>query len=159
MRPIKNLMKDKKGDMVIFLCVLVVSTFGLAMLVTEYQKAFGMEDYLETELNRAVNISIKQAMYDSYRQDYSNKLNPSVAKKVFNDYLKQNMGLNDNLEKFSDHSRTHEYQIKIKDMQIDGENATMQVEAVAYLPTIFKGLPEWKLPMNVKSRSMRVDGR
>ncbi|WP_324824319.1 hypothetical protein [Sinanaerobacter sp. ZZT-01] len=155
----RNLCKDKRGDLLITTLAIFVLLLGMGTFVAEYLKVHGMHDHVETELNRAVNLSIKEAMYDSYRQDYLNKLDPDVAKDKFYRYLHEDLDLDSNFEKHQPGQKKYAYKVEIKDLEIDGENAKMKVKAVANVPCVFVGLPDWQLPINVGSRNMRVDGR
>lgn len=155
----KDLLKSKKGDMAITVIAMVFIVMGIGMIITEYLKVNGINDHLETGLNRAVNLSIKEAMYDSFRQDYLNKLDTDVAKSKFYAYLHEDLALDSQLEKHQSGQTKYVYRIEIKSIEIDGENAKMKVKAVASVPCFFMGLSDWQLPVNVGSRNMRVDGR
>lgn len=157
MQKAKEIIEDQSGDMVFMLIGLVLILLCMSAFFGEIFKMNSINDNLNDELNRAVNLSVKGAMYDSYRQDKENKMDADVAKIKFYNYLHNDMKLNNALEKYSDGQQTYVYKIVIKDITVD-ENARMQVEATAYVPVIFKGFMQWELPIMVKSRNMRVDG-
>lgn len=155
----QNLLTDRRGELIFG----VLGFFALLLLLTiifgEIFKANSMYDQLDDQLNRGVNLAVKTAMYDSYRQDKKNKMDVDVAKREFYNYLHNDMKLNNALEKLSAGQEPYAYKLIIKDQDVKvDDNARMTVKATAYVPIMGMASMQWELPITVKSRNMRVDG-
>lgn len=153
----KNLLTDRRGELIFGVLGFIALLLLLTIVFGEIFKANSMYDKLDDQLNRGVNLAVKTAMYDSYRQDKKNKMDVDVAKREFYNYLHDDMKLNNALEKLSDGQKPYAYKLVIKDVQMD-KDARMTVKAAVYVPIM--GMPgmQWDLPITVKSRNMRVDG-
>ena len=82
-----RLWKDTKGDLVFGTIIVLIIMMVMGILCGEYIKVHGVYDHVEMGINRAANLAIKTAMYDSYRQDYANQFDPAAASSSFYEYL------------------------------------------------------------------------
>lgn len=139
--------------MMFFIIFFVV---GSTLFLSERLNINGINDHLNNELNRAANLAIKEAMYDSERMDSISKFDEKVAYKAFYDYLYDDLQLDRSLRKYSGEKLA--YTVVIGDLHIDGNTARLYLKATAYVPSMFGFGMDWQLPIDVRSRNMRVDG-
>ena len=80
----------------------VVFVFVFAIVATlsiEYYRIFSFKESVETDISRALNISVDIAMQDINRIQHKSIMDTDIARIEFKKYLKDNMGLNSFNEK------------------------------------------------------------
>lgn len=153
---IRKLLNDKNGSMHLLLIFIICFMIGASLIVSEAFRINSINEHLNDELNRAANISIQAAMYDSYRQDVENKFNEESAEQNFYDYLYNEMQLDSHLRKYS--SGKLVYTVIINELNIDGETGRLNLKATAFVPSLFGFGQDFEVPINITSRNIRVDG-
>lgn len=154
---LRKLLKCRNGSMHIMLIFIIFFAMGALCFISEALHINGINDHINDELNRAANLAIKEAMYDSYRIDYVGKFNEELAITGFYDYLYDEMGLDNSLRKYNEGRLA--YTIEIKELNIDGDTTRLNLKAITFVPSLFGFGMDWQLPIDVTSRNMRVDGR
>jgi len=156
MRILSKLQEKKGGStlMTMFFCIIVL---GIGLFLSDYFRAFTLQENLSDELYRASNLAIKTAMYDSYRIDSVSKYDEDVCYDAFYDYLHDDMNLNSRLEKYADDGEL-EYRLTINHMELDGDGTRLAIRATIYTPPrYFSQWFTYEFSIRVKSRNMRID--
>lgn len=150
----KKLIKDNRGDMYAVVALSCVFLIMVVMILSEVIRVFDIREHLNDELYRAANISVKTAMLDSFMWDREGRMDETVAVNSFNDYLRNDLGLNARLEMVRGGEVI--YELKIIDMRPDGDNARLEVDAIAFADMqFFRFLGQrWQIPIKVVSRNI-----
>ena len=148
--------KSKRGDIGVLPLVIFVVFLAIGGIANEMVRFFAIQDQMSVELNRAVNLCVKTAMYDSYRMDKENHLDPEIAEEAFYDYLHEYMDLDDRFERYSDDDELM-YRIKVNTLEINGDTTRATAKGIIYAPGFFH-IGTFELPFNVTSRNQRIDG-
>ncbi|NDO19222.1 hypothetical protein FMM68_06080 [Lachnospiraceae bacterium MD329] len=143
----------------------VVFVFVFAIVATlsiEYYRIFSFKESVETDISRALNISVDIAMQDINRIQHKSIMDTDTARIEFKKYLKDNMGLNSFNEKY-DNNGKFMYRLIIEDEQVQRSPAKyISRGKIRMQPIIIrKFFPDdgytFDLPFKQESRNTRYD--
>ena len=150
----------KKMYQCLFILLIIFGTTSLisvSLFITEVVRVYGVQRHVTTELKRACNYAVIEAVYDDYRIDKRNILDQDVARAAFYQYLFSDLGLTESLEKYEDGEL--KYRLILSDLTISSENVQCKVTGSAAVPaTYFSGFSDFEIPFKVSSVNMRIDG-
>jgi hypothetical protein len=148
--------RSKKGD----IGVLAITVFAVILaaggICNELVRFFVIQDQMSVELNRAVNLCIKTSVYDSYRWDKENHLDPDLAEEAFYDYLHDEMKLDSNFALYSDENELM-YRVQVESLRINGDTTRATAAGTVFVPGFFH-IGTFEMPFEVTSRNQRIDG-
>jgi len=150
----KTLIKDKKGAMYIIVAFSCVFLIFVVMLILEVLRVYDIRQHLHDELYRASNIAVKAAMLDSFMWDKQGRMDEVLAVNTFNDYMRNDLGLNAAFEMRKEGETV--YNLIILDIRPDRNAAQLTVEAIAFADMRFFGFvgQQWEIPISVRSRNI-----
>lgn len=142
----------------------VVFVFVFAIVATlsiEYYRIFSFKESVETDISRALNISVDIAMQDINRIQHKSIMDTDIARIEFKKYLKDNMGLNSFNEKY-DNNGKFMYRLIIEDEQVQRSPAKYISRGKIRMQPIItrKFFPDgytFDLPFKQESRNTRYD--
>lgn len=141
-----------------FICFIFI--FGIITFITmEYYHIFTVKESIDTEISRALNISVDTAMQDIDWIQHNSVMNTDIAESEFEKYLKNDMGLNNNYEKY-DANGEFQYQIIIDSENVQRSPAKYTVSGRIRLQpvTVRSILPNrFDIPFSQSSRNTRYD--
>ncbi|HWQ77869.1 MAG TPA: hypothetical protein VN381_03590 [Anaerovoracaceae bacterium] len=155
MKKLLSRIKCRKGDIGVLPITIFVVLLAVGGLCNELVRFFSIQDQMSIELNRAVNLCIKTSVYDSYRRDKENQLDPDLAEDAFYDYLHDYMDLDYNLARYSEENELM-YRVRVDSLDINADTARAAATGVVYAPGFFH-IGTFELPFNVTSRNQRID--
>lgn len=156
MNKVKKIVKNSHGSMYLMTLGIVVFMLFISIIVIEILRVNSIQNNLEYELQRAINIAVEEAMYDTYRQDKLGRLDVARAKIIFYDYLKNDLMLNAELEKYKDDDKI--YFLEINSLNATDNPAKLQVKGTAKIKSVFTFLQtEIEVPFSISSRNRRLD--
>lgn len=141
-----------------FICFLFIF-FIITFITMEYYHIFTLKESVETEISRALNISVITATQDIDWINHDSVMDVDIAEKEFMKYLKNEMGLNNSYEKY-DSSGEFEYQIIIEDSELQSSPAKYTVSGQIRMrpATVRNILPErFDIPFKQSSSNIRTD--
>ena len=156
----RELMKKRDGDMSFMLIFLVFFMISISLLTIEIFRIFGINSSIKTELKRACDYAVIEAMIDEHRIDKVNIYDESIATATFYDYLHKDLDLDGSLSKYGDDGSL-QYQLIITGLTLDGANVQFTVEGYAIVPSAFDQftpLEDFRVPFKERSKNMRIDG-
>ncbi len=142
----------------------VVFVFLFAIVATlsiEYYRIFSFKESVETDISRALNISVDIAMQDINRIQHKSIMDTDIARIEFKKYLKDNMGLNSFNEKY-DNNGKFMYRLIIEDEQVQRSPAKYILRGKIRMQPIIirKFFPDgytFDLPFKQESKNTRYD--
>lgn len=142
----------------------IVFVFVFAIVTTlsiEYYRIFSLKESVETEISRALNISVDTAMQDIDWIQHNSVMNTDIAEAEFKIYLTEDMGLNNYNIKY-DSDGNFLYQLIIDDELIQRSPAKYSIEGnIRMQPAIIrKFFPDgytFDVPFSQSSRNTRYD--
>lgn len=142
---------------VVFVFVFVIVT----ALSIEYFRIFSLKESIETDISRALNISVDIAMQDINRIQHKSIMNTDTARVEFEKYLKDDMGLNSFNEKY-DGNGNFMYRLIIEEEQVQRTPAKYIVKGnIRMQPIIIRNFfPDgytFDIPFAQESRNTRYD--
>ena len=98
--------------------ITAIFIFGIALFITmEYYHIFTIKESVETDISRALNISVTMAVQDMDWVQHNSVMDTQKAQREFKTYLTEDMKLNDEYEKYADDG-SFQYQIIIDETDI-----------------------------------------
>ncbi len=147
-------LKNKTGSAYLITLFIVIFIMTISSLVLEMSRIYNLQESLEYELQRAINISLEIATLDDSRVDKNSHLDIAYVSSVFDDYLKNDMGLNSNNEKIVDDEIM--YKVKINNFIKTENPAQLSVEAEVIINNVFSNIvPKTTIPIKVQSKNLR----
>lgn len=142
---------------VVFVFVFVIVT----ALSIEYFRIFSLKESIETDISRALNISVDIAMQDINRIQHKSIMNTDTARVEFEKYLKDDMGLNSFNEKY-DGNGNFMYRLIIDEEHVQRTPAKYIVKGnIRMQPIIIRNFfPDgytFDIPFAQESRNTRYD--
>lgn len=141
-----------------FVCFIFI--FGIITFITmEYYHIFTIKESVDTEISRALNISVDTAMQDIDWIQRKSVMNTDIAEEEFEKYLKNDMRLNNSYERY-DANGEFMYQIIIDEEDIQESPARYTVRGRIRLQpvTVRSILPDrFDIPFEQSSRNTRYD--
>ena len=157
---LRNLFNYKKAAFSGIGFIAAIFIFGIALFITmEYYHIFTVKESVETDISRALNISVTMAVQDMDWVQHNSVMDTEKAQREFKTYLTEDMKLNNDYEKYADDG-SFQYQIIIdkSDIQkspakysIDGRIRMQPVTVRSILPKTFD------IPFKLSSNNIRTD--
>jgi len=152
----KRIMNNRKGDVFVFVLILVFFILTLAVILIEYFRMESLYQQVEYVLQRGVNDSVEYAMLDEYRRDGYSRMDSDLAEERLYEYLHESMGLNSELDKYAGGQWVYK-------LEIDSLNATdappqLTLKGTLKTRSIFSFLTgEVRLPFTISSVNNRIE--
>lgn len=142
---------------IVFVFVFVIVT----ALSIEYYHIFTLKESVETEISRALNISVDIATQDINRIQHKSVMNTDIAKNEFKKYLKDDMKLNSFNERY-DINGKFQYRLIVEEEQIQSSPAKYIAKGKIRMKPIIiqKFFPNgftFDIPFAQESRNTRYD--
>ena len=151
----KSIMNNRKGDAFVFILILVFFILTFAAILIEYFRMESLYQQVEYVLQRGVNTSVEYAMLDEYRRDGYGRMDSALAEETLYAYFQESMGLDSELNKYSDGQWVYELEIQ----SIDASDTPPRLTLKGELKTrsIFNFLTgEVRLPFTISSSNNRI---
>lgn len=151
----KHILQNRKGDVFVFIVILVFFIMTLSAILIEYFRMESLYQQVEYVLQRGVNASVEYAMLDEYRRDGYALMDSSLAEEKLYEYLHESMKLDSELNKYADEEWVYELQIK----RINATDSPPRLTLDGELKTrsIFNFLTgEVRLPFSISSINNRT---
>lgn len=156
MNSYKHILQNRKGDVFIFIVILVFFILTLSAILIEYFRMESLYQKVEYVLQRGINSSVEYAMMDEYRRDGYARMDSSLAKEKLYEYLHESMKLDAGLNKYAGEEWV--YELEIKNINATDNPPRLTLEGVLKTRSIFSFLTgEVKLPFNVSSVNNRTE--
>jgi hypothetical protein len=150
------LYKDKSGAMFVYVLVILTFLFSFSLIIGEYYRIHSIQRHGEYNIQRAVNISVEEAMYDSFRQDKLGRLDTARARQNFNNYLRQEIGLNAAMQMREGSDIL--YTLQLNTITATEDPPRLNVRGVIIIPSAYPFLAgDAEVPFNISSRNVRID--
>lgn len=159
---VKHILKSKlqksgfsQIGFVIFIFVFICVT----CLTLEYYHIFTLTESVETEVSRALNISVIMATQDVDWVEHNSVMDTDTAKREFKQYLRDEMELNNNYEKYDNNGRFL-YQLIIENSNIQKSPAKYEVSGqIRMTPVTLKNIltSSFEVPFKASSNNIRTD--
>lgn len=151
----KRIINNRKGDAFVFILILVFFILTLAAILIEYFRMESLYQQVEYVLQRGVNDSVEYAMLDEYRRDGYSRMDSALAEETLYKYLHESMGLNSELDKYTDGQWVYELEIESLDATDDPPRLTLK--GALKTRSIFSFLTgEVRLPFTISSVNNRI---
>ena len=151
-----RLLKDKSGSMFVYVLIILTFLFSFSLIVSEFYRIHSIQTHGEYEIQRAVNISVEEAMHDSFRQDKLGRLDTARARQNFTNYLRQDLGLNTSMQMRAD-GRTV-YTLRLDTVTATEDPPRLNVQGSIIIPSAYPFLSgDVEVPFNISSRNTRID--
>lgn len=151
-----RILKSQKGGTIFFVFIIVFVILTLSAIIIEYFRLETMYQQVEYELQRGVNTAVEYAILDEYRRDDALKMDIAIAQQELYGYFKQNMKMDQELNKYS--SNSFVYQLKIRTVSAAESPPRLTIEGWIRTHSIFSFLTgEIRLPFTISSSNNRID--
>ena len=100
MNKYKYILQNRKGDVFIFIVILVFFILTLSAILIEYFRMESLYQQVEYVLQRGVNASVEYAMLDEYRRDGHARMDSALAEERLYEYLHESIKLDADLSKY-----------------------------------------------------------
>ena len=140
--------------------ITAIFIFGIALFITmEYYHIFTVKESVETDISRALNISVTMAVQDMDWVQHNPVMDTEKAQREFKTYLTEDMKLNNDYEKYADDG-SFQYQIIIDKSDIQKSPAKYSIAGrIRMQPvTVRSILPKtFDIPFELSSNNIRTD--
>lgn len=152
---IKRFLNDEKGDVLVSSLIVLFIVFMMAFFALYGSHLYDMHEQISEEVERSLNLAIKEAMQDGRRLDAESYIDSNDTKEFFYDSLKKDMGLNESFKMIKDGKVI--YSLKINNIEIEEEEARAKAKGIATYEANFGFFKkDIDIPINVKSKNMRL---
>lgn len=151
----KKLLKDERADVLVSTLIVLFIVFVIAFFALYSSHIYDMHEHISEQIERSLNIAIKEAMQDGYRLDAESYISAVDTQNYFYDSLEKDMKLNSNLEMMKYGKVV--YAIKINSIDVSEDEARAKVKGIATYEGNFGFFKrDISIPINVKSKNMRL---
>ena len=151
----KRIMNNQKGDAFVFILILVFFILTLAAILIEYFRMESLYQQVEYVLQRGVNDSVEYAMLDEYRRDGYSRMDSALAEETLYEYLHKSMGLNSELDKYTNGQWV--YELEIESLEATDDPPRLTLKGILKTRSIFGFLiGEVRLPFTISSVNNRI---
>lgn len=152
-----NILKNKRGDGLIFVFIIVFVIFTLTAMVVEYYRMDTMYQQIDYVLRRGMDSSVEYAMLDEYRRDRYARMDSALAQEKLYEYLYESMKLDRDLNKYSDEGQWV-YTLEIESLTAADDPPLLVLKGYLRTRSIFSFLTgEIRLPFTLTSGNIRID--
>lgn len=151
--PIVN---NRKGDIFVFILILVFFIITIAVILMEYSRMESLYQQVEYVIQRGVNSSVEYAMRDDYRRDGYSQMDRILAEEKLYEYLHESMGLDAELNKYADNQWV--YQLEIERINATDDPPRLTLNGALKTRSVFNFLTgEIRLPFSISSVNIRIE--
>lgn len=155
MGKLKKSLNNHQGDIFVFMLILTFFIITLSAILIEYFRMESLYQQMEYVIQRGVNTSVEDAMLDEYRRDGYSRMDSTKAEDTLYIYFHENMGLDSNLNKYTDNQWV--YQLEIESIVATDEPPRLTLNGVLKTRSIFSFLTgEVRLPFTISSINNRI---
>jgi hypothetical protein len=152
----KYILQNRKGDVFIFIVILVFFILTLSAILIEYFRMESLYQQVEYVLQRGVNASVEYAMLDEYRRDGHARMDSALAEERLYEYLHESMKLDADLSKYIDEEWV--YELEIKHINATDIPPRLTLEGALKTRSIFSFLTgDVRLPFRISSVNTRIE--
>ncbi len=150
-----KLVKDQHGEIAVYLLVAIMVLTMIFALITEYLRVHTLIDQVEAQLTQAANVSLEDAMRDSYRADGIGQISTEIILASMDNYMKNVMVIS-NMAHLSVKGNTI-YRISNLDIDTTEAPPAVVIACTLEIPSMFTFFSELSVPIKVSSRNRRLD--
>lgn len=148
------MLKNERGSGLILVLLILSLIIIISSFIIEWYHTVTLRNTVETELTRALRISVDVSMIDGFRKDCISMLNPSIANNEFIDFLKGDLGLDSSYTKMQGDKAM--YKLNFSKIEVKGSPAEFLIEGfISKRPLLFNVAKEIEIPFSI----IYVNGR
>jgi hypothetical protein len=152
----KRMMNNRKGDVFLFILILVFFILTLAVILSEYFRIESLYQQAEYVIQRGVNSSVEYAMRDDYRRDGYSRMDSALAEETLYAYFYENMGLDSELNKYAGNQWV--YQLEIERIDATDSPPCLTLTGALKTRSVFNFLSGTiRLPFTISSVNIRIE--
>lgn len=152
----KRILQKRRGDVFVFILILVFLILTLAAILSEYSRMESLHQQVEYVLQRGVNSAVEYAMLDEYRRDGYARMDSHFAEEKLYEYLHESMGLDVGLNKYVGEQWVYQLEIERIDATVDPPRLVLNGALKTH--SIFSFLTgEVRLPFIISSVNRRIE--
>jgi hypothetical protein len=150
-----RLIKDNRGSLAVLMLAAIFILIILTMLISEYMRINALVDRVEAQLIQSANVSLEEAMIDSYRIDARGGVRAEDVRENLRVFFAQEIGLTAANQLLDGRG---EAIYSLNNMQIVITEAPPRVEITCTLviPSIPGLFSDFEIPVVVRSRNVRL---
>lgn len=150
------ILRDKYGDGLVFVFIIIFVILTLATIIIEYFRLDSLYQQVDYVLQRGVNASVEYAMLDEYRKDGYALMDSVLAQERLYEYFHESMKLDRNLNKHS--GKQWVYTLEIQSITATDEPPRLILKGQLKTRSVFSFLTgEVRLPFTLSSSNNRID--
>lgn len=151
-----QIINDRKGDVFLFILILVFFILTLAVIISEYSRIESLYQQAEYVVQRGVNSSVEYAMRDDYRRDGYSRMDSALAQEMLYAYFHENMGLDSELNKYAGNQWV--YQLEIERIDTTDSPPCLTLAGALKTRSVFNFLSGTiRLPFTISSVNIRIE--
>jgi hypothetical protein len=152
----KRMMNNRKGDVFLFILILVFFILTLAVILSEYFRIESLYQQAEYVIQRGVNSSVEYAMRDDYRRDGYSRMDSALAEETLYAYFHENMGLDSELNKYDGNQWV--YQLEVERIDATDSPPCLTLTGTLKTRSVFNFLSGTiRLPFTISSVNIRIE--
>ena len=151
-----QIMNNRKGDVFLFILLLVFFILTLAVILSEYFRIESLYQQAEYVIQRGVNSSVEYAMRDDYRRDGYSRMDSALAQETLYEYFHENMGLDSELNKYAGNQWV--YQLEVERIDATDSPPCLTLTGALKTRSVFNFLSGTiRLPFTISSVNIRIE--
>lgn len=151
-----RMMNNRKGDVFLFILILVFFILTLAVILSEYFRIESLYQQAEYVIQRGVNSSVEYAMQDDYRRDGYSRMDSALAEERLYAYFHENMGLDSELNKYAGNQWV--YQLEVERIDATDSPPCLTLTGALKTRSVFNFLSGTiRLPFTISSVNIRIE--
>lgn len=152
----KRMMNNRKGDVFLFILILVFFILTLSVILSEYFRIENLYQQAEYVIQRGVNSSVEYAMRDDYRRDGCSRMDSALAQETLYKYFYENMGLDSELNKYAGNQWV--YQLEVERIDATDSPPCLTLTGALKTRSVFNFLSGTiRLPFTISSVNIRIE--
>ncbi len=153
---LKHILCNRKGDIFIFVMILIFFIITISAILIEYMRIESLYQQVEYTLQRGVGGAVEYAILDEYRRDGYARMDSEVAKEKFYEYLHESMKLDSELNKYAGEQWV--YQLEIVSIDATDDPPRLTLNGKLKTRSIFSFLAgEIQFPFSASSVNIRIE--
>ncbi|MGI6684608.1 MAG: hypothetical protein ACOX47_03770 [Bacillota bacterium] len=150
------MMNNRKGDVFLFILILIFFILTLAVILSEYFRIESLYQQAEYVIQRGINSSVEYAMRDDYRRDGYSRMDSALAEETLYAYFYENMGLDSELNKYAGNQWV--YQLEIERIDATDSPPCLTLTGALKTRSVFNFLSGTiRLPFTISSVNIRIE--
>jgi hypothetical protein len=151
-----RMMNNRKGDVFLFILILIFFILTLAVILSEYFRIESLYQQAEYVIQRGINSSVEYAMRDDYRRDGYSRMDSALAEETLYAYFYENMGLDSELNKYAGNQWV--YQLEIERIDATDSPPCLTLTGALKTRSVFNFLSGTiRLPFTISSVNIRIE--